>query len=151
MRKYPESYVRCGIVVVEGDLSFEKLTCVDDKPKAPEEELQACIVKRNFSLEYGSCTQGELLTCYSRSHVMRNEFSTKFRNSLIVWNFHLQYFKEHLFCISSFTFFSPFEIQLMVFGIFLCLDAFLYVFTLLPVRVLLALFRLFTLPCYGLR
>ncbi|KAM9742430.1 transmembrane anterior posterior transformation protein 1 homolog isoform 2-T2 [Dama dama] len=39
----------------------------------------------------------------------------------------------------------------MVFGIFLCLDAFLYVFTLLPVRVFLALFRLFTLPCYGLR
>ncbi|XP_024849421.2 transmembrane anterior posterior transformation protein 1 homolog isoform X1 [Bos taurus] len=41
--------------------------------------------------------------------------------------------------------------KLMVFGIFLCLDAFLYVFTLLPVRVFLALFRLFTLPCYGLR
>ncbi|XP_078302377.1 transmembrane anterior posterior transformation protein 1 homolog isoform X2 [Panthera onca] len=41
--------------------------------------------------------------------------------------------------------------QLMVFGIFLCLDAFLYVFTLLPLRVFLALFRLFTLPCYGLR
>ncbi|KAF5926999.1 hypothetical protein HPG69_001632 [Diceros bicornis minor] len=40
---------------------------------------------------------------------------------------------------------------LMVFGIFLCLDAFLYVFTLLPLRVFLALFRLFTLPCYGLR
>ncbi|XP_054340544.2 transmembrane anterior posterior transformation protein 1 homolog isoform X2 [Pongo pygmaeus] len=41
--------------------------------------------------------------------------------------------------------------QLMVFGIFLCLDAFLYVFTLLPLRVFLALFRLLTLPCYGLR
>uniref|UniRef100_A0ABI7YD01 Transmembrane anterior posterior transformation 1 n=1 Tax=Felis catus TaxID=9685 RepID=A0ABI7YD01_FELCA len=41
--------------------------------------------------------------------------------------------------------------KLMVFGIFLCLDAFLYVFTLLPLRVFLALFRLFTLPCYGLR
>nr|XP_044986117.1 transmembrane anterior posterior transformation protein 1 homolog [Jaculus jaculus] len=41
--------------------------------------------------------------------------------------------------------------KLMFFGIFLCLDAFLYVFTLLPVRVFLALFRLFTLPCYGLR
>ncbi|KAK7822043.1 hypothetical protein U0070_006592, partial [Myodes glareolus] len=40
---------------------------------------------------------------------------------------------------------------LMFFGIFLCLDAFLYVFTLLPLRVFLALFRLFTLPCYGLR
>ncbi|XP_011839522.1 PREDICTED: transmembrane anterior posterior transformation protein 1 homolog [Mandrillus leucophaeus] len=39
----------------------------------------------------------------------------------------------------------------MVFGIFLCLDAFLYVFTLLPLRVFLALFRLLTLPCYGLR
>ncbi|EPY86466.1 hypothetical protein CB1_000312004 [Camelus ferus] len=39
----------------------------------------------------------------------------------------------------------------MVFGIFLCLDAFLYVFTLLPLRVFLALFRLFTLPCSGLR
>lgn len=37
------------------------------------------------------------------------------------------------------------------FGIFLCLDAFLYVFTLLPLRIFLALFRLFTLPCYGLR
>ncbi|MEJ1274555.1 transmembrane anterior posterior transformation 1 [Cricetulus griseus] len=41
--------------------------------------------------------------------------------------------------------------MLMFFGIFLCLDAFLYVFTLLPLRVFLALFRLFTLPCYGLR
>ncbi|KAM6221751.1 transmembrane anterior posterior transformation protein 1 homolog [Rhynchocyon petersi] len=41
--------------------------------------------------------------------------------------------------------------KLMVFGIFLCLDAFLYVFTLLPLRVFLALSRLFTLPCYGLR
>ncbi|KAM9678387.1 transmembrane anterior posterior transformation protein 1 homolog isoform 1-T1 [Trichechus inunguis] len=41
--------------------------------------------------------------------------------------------------------------KLMFFGIFLCLDAFLYVFTLLPLRVCLALFRLFTLPCYGLR
>ncbi|XP_074206086.1 transmembrane anterior posterior transformation protein 1 homolog [Camelus bactrianus] len=41
--------------------------------------------------------------------------------------------------------------KLMVFGIFLCLDAFLYVFTLLPLRVFLALFRLFTLPCSGLR
>ncbi|XP_058156623.1 transmembrane anterior posterior transformation protein 1 homolog [Dasypus novemcinctus] len=41
--------------------------------------------------------------------------------------------------------------KLMIFGIFLCLDAFLYVFTLLPLRVFLALFRLFTLPCYGLR
>uniref|UniRef100_A0A9L0TAJ5 Transmembrane anterior posterior transformation 1 n=1 Tax=Equus caballus TaxID=9796 RepID=A0A9L0TAJ5_HORSE len=41
--------------------------------------------------------------------------------------------------------------KLMVFGIFLCLDAFLYVFTLLPLRVFLALFRLFTLPCYGFR
>lgn len=39
----------------------------------------------------------------------------------------------------------------MVFGIFLCLDAFLYVLTLLPLRVCLALFRLFALPCYGLR
>uniref|UniRef100_A0A8C8RVS8 Transmembrane anterior posterior transformation 1 n=1 Tax=Pelusios castaneus TaxID=367368 RepID=A0A8C8RVS8_9SAUR len=41
--------------------------------------------------------------------------------------------------------------KLMVFGIFLCLDAFLYVFTLLPLRVFLALFRFITLPCYGLR
>uniref|UniRef100_A0A8C0EEX0 Transmembrane anterior posterior transformation 1 n=1 Tax=Bubo bubo TaxID=30461 RepID=A0A8C0EEX0_BUBBB len=41
--------------------------------------------------------------------------------------------------------------KLMFFGIFLCLDAFLYVFTLLPLRVFLALFRFITLPCYGLR
>ncbi|XP_055986320.1 transmembrane anterior posterior transformation protein 1 homolog [Sorex fumeus] len=41
--------------------------------------------------------------------------------------------------------------KLMIFGFFLCLDAFLYVLTLLPLRVFLALFRLFTLPCYGLR
>ncbi|XP_019900785.2 transmembrane anterior posterior transformation protein 1 homolog isoform X3 [Esox lucius] len=41
--------------------------------------------------------------------------------------------------------------KLMVFGLFLCLDAFLYVFTLLPLRVLLALLRLLTLPCCGLR
>ncbi|XP_027626247.1 transmembrane anterior posterior transformation protein 1 homolog [Tupaia chinensis] len=41
--------------------------------------------------------------------------------------------------------------KLMVFGIFLCLDAFLYIFTLLPLRVFLALFRLLTLPCFGLR
>ncbi|XP_078534572.1 transmembrane anterior posterior transformation protein 1 homolog [Lissotriton helveticus] len=40
--------------------------------------------------------------------------------------------------------------KLMVFGIFLCLDAFLYVFTLLPLRVLLALIRFITLPCCGL-
>uniref|UniRef100_A0AAY4A1W1 Transmembrane anterior posterior transformation protein 1 homolog n=1 Tax=Denticeps clupeoides TaxID=299321 RepID=A0AAY4A1W1_9TELE len=37
--------------------------------------------------------------------------------------------------------------KLMIFGFFLCLDAFLYVFTLLPLRVLLALIRLLTLPC----
>lgn len=42
-------------------------------------------------------------------------------------------------------------LQLMVFGFFLCLDAFLYVLTLLPLRVCLALFRLLTLPCYGFR
>ncbi|KAJ7410565.1 Transmembrane anterior posterior transformation protein 1 like protein [Willisornis vidua] len=41
--------------------------------------------------------------------------------------------------------------KLMFFGIFLCLDAFLYVFTLLPLRVVLAMFRFITLPCYGLR
>ncbi|XP_075472725.1 transmembrane anterior posterior transformation protein 1 homolog [Ascaphus truei] len=41
--------------------------------------------------------------------------------------------------------------KLMVFGYFLCLDAFLYVFTLLPLRVLLALIRFITLPCCGLR
>ncbi|XP_048852482.1 transmembrane anterior posterior transformation protein 1 homolog isoform X1 [Brienomyrus brachyistius] len=41
--------------------------------------------------------------------------------------------------------------KLMFFGFFLCLDAFLYVFTLLPLRVLLALIRFLTLPCCGLR
>ncbi|XP_042663576.1 transmembrane anterior posterior transformation protein 1 homolog isoform X2 [Tyto alba] len=41
--------------------------------------------------------------------------------------------------------------KLMFFGIFLCLDAFLYVFTLLPLRVFLAMIRFITLPCYGLR
>ncbi|XP_052366765.1 transmembrane anterior posterior transformation protein 1 homolog [Oncorhynchus keta] len=40
--------------------------------------------------------------------------------------------------------------KLMLFGFFLCLDAFLYVFTLLPLRVLLALVHLLTLPCCGL-
>ncbi|XP_048852483.1 transmembrane anterior posterior transformation protein 1 homolog isoform X2 [Brienomyrus brachyistius] len=40
--------------------------------------------------------------------------------------------------------------KLMFFGFFLCLDAFLYVFTLLPLRVLLALIRFLTLPCCGL-
>ncbi|KAF7666748.1 hypothetical protein LDENG_00093240 [Lucifuga dentata] len=40
--------------------------------------------------------------------------------------------------------------KLMIFGFFLCLDAFLYVFTLLPLRVLLALLRLLTRPCCGL-
>uniref|UniRef100_A0A3Q1BGK3 Transmembrane anterior posterior transformation 1a n=1 Tax=Amphiprion ocellaris TaxID=80972 RepID=A0A3Q1BGK3_AMPOC len=40
--------------------------------------------------------------------------------------------------------------KLMTFGFFLCLDAFLYVFTLLPLRVILALLRLFTVPCCGL-
>lgn len=45
----------------------------------------------------------------------------------------------------------PLSLQLMTFGFFLCLDAFLYVFTLLPLRVILALLRLLTLPCCGLR
>ncbi|CAN9510246.1 unnamed protein product [Ophioblennius macclurei] len=40
--------------------------------------------------------------------------------------------------------------KLMIFGFFLCLDTFLYVFTLLPLRVILALLRLFTVPCCGL-
>ncbi|XP_056265971.1 transmembrane anterior posterior transformation protein 1 homolog [Pseudoliparis swirei] len=40
--------------------------------------------------------------------------------------------------------------KLMTFGFFLCLDAFLYVFTLLPLRVILALLRLLTVPCCGL-
>ncbi|TRY95186.1 hypothetical protein DNTS_032481 [Danionella cerebrum] len=40
--------------------------------------------------------------------------------------------------------------RLMTFGFLLCLDVFLYVFTLLPLRVLLALIRLLTLPCCGL-
>ncbi|XP_077136129.1 transmembrane anterior posterior transformation protein 1 homolog [Ranitomeya variabilis] len=40
--------------------------------------------------------------------------------------------------------------KLMIFGFFLCLDAFLYVFTLLPLRVLLAFVRFITLPCCGL-
>ncbi|XP_059202543.1 transmembrane anterior posterior transformation protein 1 homolog isoform X2 [Centropristis striata] len=39
--------------------------------------------------------------------------------------------------------------KLMIFGFFLCVDAFLYVFTLLPLRVLLAMLRLLTLPCCG--
>lgn len=39
--------------------------------------------------------------------------------------------------------------KLMTFGFFLCLDTFLYVFTLLPLRVILALLRLLTLPCCG--
>ncbi|KAM9357028.1 transmembrane anterior posterior transformation protein 1 homolog [Symphorus nematophorus] len=41
--------------------------------------------------------------------------------------------------------------KLMIFGFFLCLDAFMYVFTLLPLRVLLAVLRLLTLPCCGFR
>ncbi|XP_015199484.1 transmembrane anterior posterior transformation protein 1 homolog isoform X2 [Lepisosteus oculatus] len=41
--------------------------------------------------------------------------------------------------------------KLMFFGFFLCLDAFLYIFTLLPMRVILALIRLTTLPCCGLK
>uniref|UniRef100_A0A8C1D2F6 Transmembrane anterior posterior transformation 1 n=1 Tax=Cyprinus carpio carpio TaxID=630221 RepID=A0A8C1D2F6_CYPCA len=41
-------------------------------------------------------------------------------------------------------------LQLMSFGFFLCLDAFLYVFTLLPLRTLLAFLRLLTIPCCGL-
>ncbi|KAL7863602.1 hypothetical protein SRHO_G00125860 [Serrasalmus rhombeus] len=41
--------------------------------------------------------------------------------------------------------------KLMMFGIFLCLDAFLYVFTLLPLRTLLAFLRLLTMPCCGHR
>ncbi|XP_016149115.1 transmembrane anterior posterior transformation protein 1 homolog [Sinocyclocheilus grahami] len=40
--------------------------------------------------------------------------------------------------------------RLMIFGFFLCLDAFLYVFTLLPLRTLLAFLRLLTIPCCGL-
>ncbi|KAM8940291.1 transmembrane anterior posterior transformation protein 1 homolog [Pelodytes ibericus] len=40
--------------------------------------------------------------------------------------------------------------KLMIFGFFLCLDAFLYVFTLLPLRVLLAVVKFITLPCCGL-
>ncbi|KAF7199290.1 transmembrane anterior posterior transformation protein 1 homolog isoform X3 [Nothobranchius furzeri] len=39
----------------------------------------------------------------------------------------------------------------MTFGFFLCLDTFLYVFTLLPLRVVLALLRLVAVPCCGLR
>uniref|UniRef100_A0A8C6PQ15 Transmembrane anterior posterior transformation 1b n=1 Tax=Nothobranchius furzeri TaxID=105023 RepID=A0A8C6PQ15_NOTFU len=41
--------------------------------------------------------------------------------------------------------------KLMTFGFFLCLDTFLYVFTLLPLRVVLALLRLVAVPCCGLR
>ncbi|XP_067313332.1 transmembrane anterior posterior transformation protein 1 homolog isoform X2 [Pseudorasbora parva] len=40
--------------------------------------------------------------------------------------------------------------RLMIFGICLCLDAFLYVFTLLPLRTLLAFLRVLTIPCCGL-
>ncbi|MEQ2200348.1 Transmembrane anterior posterior transformation protein 1 [Xenoophorus captivus] len=40
--------------------------------------------------------------------------------------------------------------KLMTFGFFLCLDTFLYMFTLLPLRVILALLRLLTVPCCGL-
>ncbi|XP_060783282.1 transmembrane anterior posterior transformation protein 1 homolog isoform X4 [Neoarius graeffei] len=40
--------------------------------------------------------------------------------------------------------------KLMMFGCFLCLDAFLYVFTLLPLRTLLAFLRLLTIPCCSL-
>ncbi|XP_053734600.1 transmembrane anterior posterior transformation protein 1 homolog isoform X3 [Synchiropus splendidus] len=41
--------------------------------------------------------------------------------------------------------------KLMIFGFFLCVDAFLYILTLLPLRVLLAVLRLLTLPCCGFR
>ncbi|KAK7137786.1 hypothetical protein R3I94_013437 [Phoxinus phoxinus] len=40
--------------------------------------------------------------------------------------------------------------RLMIFGVCLCLDAFLYVFTLLPLRTLLAFLRVLTIPCCGL-
>ncbi|XP_051514859.1 transmembrane anterior posterior transformation protein 1 homolog isoform X2 [Myxocyprinus asiaticus] len=40
--------------------------------------------------------------------------------------------------------------RLMIFGFCLCLDAFLYVFTLLPLRTLLAFLRLLTIPCCSL-
>ncbi|XP_051716191.1 transmembrane anterior posterior transformation protein 1 homolog isoform X2 [Ctenopharyngodon idella] len=40
--------------------------------------------------------------------------------------------------------------RLMIFGFCLCLDAFLYVFTLLPLRTLLAFLRVLTIPCCGL-
>ncbi|XP_052010367.1 transmembrane anterior posterior transformation protein 1 homolog isoform X3 [Xyrauchen texanus] len=40
--------------------------------------------------------------------------------------------------------------RLMFFGFCLCLDAFLYVFTLLPLRTLLAFLRLLTIPCCSL-
>ncbi|KAI4819236.1 hypothetical protein KUCAC02_004492 [Chaenocephalus aceratus] len=46
---------------------------------------------------------------------------------------------------------STLSAELMTFGFFLCVDAFLYVFTLLPLRVLLAVLRLLTLPCCGFR
>lgn len=51
-------------------------------------------------------------------------------------------------CVNGYV---SYHLQLMIFGYFLCLDAFLYVFTLLPLRVLLALVRLLTLPCCGFR
>ncbi|XP_035673605.1 transmembrane anterior posterior transformation protein 1 homolog isoform X1 [Branchiostoma floridae] len=37
--------------------------------------------------------------------------------------------------------------KLMFYGFFLCLDAFLFIFTFLPLRVIIALIRLITMPC----
>ncbi|XP_033633187.1 transmembrane anterior posterior transformation protein 1 homolog [Asterias rubens] len=37
--------------------------------------------------------------------------------------------------------------KMMTYGFFLCMDAFLFVFTFLPLRVIIALFRLITHPC----
>nr|CAB3266812.1 transmembrane anterior posterior transformation protein 1 homolog [Phallusia mammillata] len=47
---------------------------------------------------------------------------------------------------------QPREIEkMMIYGLFLCLDVFLYVFTFLPLRILFALIRLLSAPCCWLR
>jgi len=44
-----------------------------------------------------------------------------------------------------------FLFQFSIYGFFQCVDAFLFIFTFLPLRIILAVLKIFTVPCGFMR
>ncbi|KAK6493828.1 transmembrane anterior posterior transformation protein 1-like protein isoform X1 [Huso huso] len=146
---------------VASGLGGEKEKETEDKEKGKEKEKQAQDIKTGSEKLNSTPEITETLGFYERKVNQERKRSLSDLSLLRFISTELTrgYFLEHneakyterrervYTCMRI-----PRELEkLMLFGFCLCLDAFLYVFTLLPLRAVLALIRLITLPCCGLK